>query len=123
MLKGIKVSTVVVWVMTLESCQNFEAFCLHRIDAACTVKTKTVRSGVWNIIHIEEVAVYGGRILLSVSVSILARPRALISVIALPRHYKQRRANELTLDVLILSCPLNSECTDFNLKRFAACGR
>ena len=63
MLKMIKIPTVVVWVITLDSCHHFEeAFCLHLVDAASTVKTKTVRSGVGNIIHIEEVAVYGGRI-------------------------------------------------------------
>jgi len=58
------IPTVVVWVITPDSYQNFEeAFCLHHlIDTTCTAKTKTVRSGVGNIIYIEEVAVYGGRI-------------------------------------------------------------
>ena len=44
MLKVIKIRTMVVWVITLDSCQHFEeAFCLHLIDANCTVETKAVK--------------------------------------------------------------------------------
>ena len=108
--------------MKLDSCQNFEdAFCLHLYRRSLYSENKDCKKWSWEYHpYWRRGSLWWQNTLLSVSVSFVSRPKALISVIALspPPPYKQRRANELALDVLILSCPLNSECTDFNLKRF-----